>query len=88
MIYIKCSLKPFNKITFFKQSLHVLACPKDSYKSEISNNGCMRCPAYSIAESAGMIECTCMSGFYRADSLFSSDKQCSSKFCSNQSVQN
>jgi len=54
-----------------------IACPKDSYKSEISNNGCMRCPAYSIAESTGMIECTCMSGFYRAASLFSSDKQCS-----------
>lgn len=49
-----------------KELKKCLACGKGTYKSKTSNRPCSKCPQYSSAEVAGMAECTCHKGYYRA----------------------
>ena len=41
------------------------ACPVGTYLSP-SNNSCSMCPANSVSEEEGLIQCTCIEGYYRA----------------------
>uniref|UniRef100_H0VRN3 receptor protein-tyrosine kinase n=1 Tax=Cavia porcellus TaxID=10141 RepID=H0VRN3_CAVPO len=42
------------------------ACPRGSYRTDLSTSRCLKCPHHSSADAEGATVCTCESGHYRA----------------------
>ncbi|KAL7632913.1 UNVERIFIED_CONTAM: hypothetical protein RMT77_016740 [Armadillidium vulgare] len=61
----KCSCLPGYEANVIRQTCEI--CPPGTFKWNVGEASCQRCPEFSAAPHAGATECRCDTGYYRAE---------------------